>query len=50
MKKTTLSSAFLVTLLAVSTNTTHLFAQHAERKFDKSAGPVEKKVPTNPCG
>lgn len=48
MKKTTVSSAFIVILLAVGTNTTYLYAQKPVRSFDKEARPSEKKVPANP--
>lgn len=50
MKKKTFSFAFIVILIAVSTNATYLHAQRPVRSFDKDKRPTEKKLPASPGG
>ncbi len=50
MKKTKISCAFIVILLAVGANTTCLNAQRPVRSFEKDKRPTEKKLPASPSG
>ena len=48
MKKYTKSSAFILILFAISTNSCYLYAQRPAREFEKSAKPSEKGAPVSP--